>query len=135
MRVVVDTNVIVSGLLKAGTPPAMVLNLVVSESIRLLVDEAVLSEYGTVLGRNKFGFDSEAIADLMSFIRHESEHVVTTPAAKTTADPDDQVFYDIAITGRADYLITGNTAHFPDEGWILTPRRFIEVVRQKPELS
>lgn len=135
MRVVVDTNVIVSGLLKAGTPPAMVLNLAVSESIRMLVNEAVLSEYETVLGRNKFGFDPEAVADLMSFIRHESEHVVTTPAAKTTVDPDDQVFYDISITGHADYLITGNTAHFPDEEWILTPRRFIEVVRQKSGLS
>lgn len=135
MRVVVDTNMIVSGLLKAGTPPAMVLNLAVSESIRMLVNETMLFEYETVLGREKFGFDPDAIAALMSFIRHESEHVVTTPAAKSTADPDDQAFYDIAITGHADYLITGNTVHFPDEEWILTPRRFIEVVRQQPGLS
>jgi putative PIN family toxin of toxin-antitoxin system len=135
MRVVVDTNVIVSGLLKAGTPPAMVSNLVVSESIRMLVNETMLSEYETVLARAKFGFDPDAIAGLMSFIRHESEHVVTTPAAKVTVDPDDQVFYDIAIAGHADYLITGNTAHFPDEEWVLTPRRFIEAVRQTPKLS
>ncbi|MDA3951261.1 MAG: putative toxin-antitoxin system toxin component, PIN family [Spirochaeta sp.] len=135
MRVVVDTNVIVSGLLKAGTPPAMVLNLVISETIRMLVNEAVLSEYETVLGRSKFGFDPEAIADFMSFIRHESEHIVTTPAAKTTTDPDDQVFYDIAITGHAEYLITGNIAHFPDEKWIMTPRQFVEIVREKAEGS
>lgn len=135
MGVVVDTNVIVSGLLKAGTPPAMVLNLAVSETIRMLVDEAVLSEYETVLGRSKFGFDPEAIANLMSFIRHESEHIVATPAAKTTTDPDDQVFYDIAITGHAEYLITGNTAHFPDGKWIVTPRQFVEIIRVKSEGS
>lgn len=113
----------------------MVLNLVISETIRMLVNEAVLSEYETVLGRSKFGFDPEAIADFMSFIRHESEHIVTTPAAKTTTDPDDQVFYDIAITGHADYLITGNPAHFPDEKWIMAPRQFVEIVREKAEGS
>jgi putative PIN family toxin of toxin-antitoxin system len=129
MRVVVDTNVIVSGLLKAGTPPAMVLNLAITETIALLMNEQILAEYETVLNRKKFRFDPGAIADLLSFIRHESEHIVANPAAKTTGDPDDQVFYDISVSGHADYLVTGNTAHFPEENWIVTPRQFIEIVR------
>lgn len=89
-------------------------------------------EHETVLGRKKFSFDPEAITDPMSFIRNESEHVMAIPAGKTTTDSDDQVFYDLAISGRADYLITGIIAHFPEEDWILPPRRFIEIVRERP---
>ena len=128
-RVVIDTNVIVSGLLKAGSPPAMVLNLALSDRIHVLVDESVLSEYEAVLHRKKFGFDPDAVDDVLAFLRFESEHVVATPSAKTTSDPGDQKFYDIAIFGDAAYLITGNQAHFPVEKWIVTPREFVDRYR------
>ena len=127
--VVIDTNVIVSGLLKAESQPAMVLNLAVSDRIRVLVDESVLSEYEAVLHREKFRFDPAAIGDLLTFLRYGSEHVVTTPSAKTTSDPGDQKFYDIAVSGAAAYLITGNRAHFPVEAWIVTPREFVDRYR------
>ena len=128
-RVVIDTNVIVSGLLKDGSQPAMVLNLAVTDRIRMLVDQSVLSEYEMVLHRKKFGFDPDAIGDLLTFLRYESERVVATPSAKTTSDPGDQKFYDIAVSGEATYLITGNQAHFPVEAWIVTPREFVDRYR------
>ena len=129
MRVVIDTNVIVSGLLKAGSPPAMVLNLALTDRIRVLVDESVLSEYEAVLHRKKFGFDPDAVGDVLAFLRFESEHVVATPSTKTTSDPGDQKFYDIAVSGDAAYLITGNRAHFPVEERIVTPREFVDRYR------
>ena len=68
MKVVVDTNVLVSALLRQGTPPAAVLDALLGGELTLLYDERILDEYREVLGRPKFGFEPEKVDALVRFV-------------------------------------------------------------------
>ena len=81
MRLVLDTNVLVSGMLVADNPPGRILDFLRGGKIQLQVDERIIAEYDGVLSRPKFRkyfsiFEKDLIMD---FIREDSEwHVCTT---------------------------------------------------------
>ena len=112
MRVVLDTNVVVSGLLSAYGPPARIVDLVVTGDLVLLFDDRLLSEYEEVLRRSRFGFDAVDVDALLNVIFHEGEAVVPQPLDLQLPDPDDQPFAEVAIVSKAEALITGNIRHF-----------------------
>lgn len=68
MKIVLDTNVLVSGLLSPQGAPATVLRSVLAGSVSICVDERILSEYRIVLARSKFDFDVERVAVLLGFL-------------------------------------------------------------------
>jgi putative PIN family toxin of toxin-antitoxin system len=125
MRVVLDTNVLVSGLLNPNRPPAAVLNLVVNARLVVLYDSRILQEYIEVLHRVKFGFDSGWIDALIDYVQDEGEYISAEPTEQLFQDDFDRAFYEVMITGWADYLITGNGSHFPKDGRIINPREFV----------
>jgi putative PIN family toxin of toxin-antitoxin system len=126
MNVVVDTNVLVSGLINPNGNPAKILNMILNSNLTVLFDERILSEYRNVLKREKFGFSDDLINPLIEFIRSEGISVISEPAALKFTDEDDKKFYEIAITGKADYLITGNKNHFPNKKFIVNPMEFLK---------
>ena len=126
MKIVVDTNVLISGLLNPNGSPAMVLNLIVNDKVTLLMDSRIYSEYSEVLRRPKFNFKDEWINPLLDFIRMEGEFILPEPCSIELLDSDDIVFYEIAKSGKATYLVTGNTKHFPKDKIIKTPKEFLE---------
>ncbi len=109
MRVVLDTNVLVSALLSPEGPPAAIINATLDGTLTALVDNRILFEYEDVLQRERFGFNPQDVRAFLDFFRHESEYVSATPVQLTLNDPDDLPFYEVAKTAKADYLITGNT--------------------------
>lgn len=113
MRVVVDTNVLVSGILRPAGPPGHILDLVLTRRVTLLVSSAVLSEYREVLSREEFGFPKRSVDDLLHFIEAYAEKVIAAGRTLSLPDPQDTAFLLCAIEGRADFLITGNKKHFP----------------------
>ena len=113
MRLVLDTNVLVSGLLRADGPPGRILDGVLSGSYRLLFDDRILDEYIAVLDRPRFGFAPSAVRVLLAFIRDTGELIPTAPLEPRSPDPADQPFLEVAIAGQADALVTGNLRHFP----------------------
>ncbi|MBI5213372.1 MAG: putative toxin-antitoxin system toxin component, PIN family [Nitrospirae bacterium] len=129
MRVVIDTNVLVSGLLSPYGAAAEIVRMVVAGSLDLLYDARIVSEYEEVLSRPKFSFDRAHIDHLMEFIIHFGIPVSAIPLSKHLSDPDDEPFLEVAISGKAECLITGNAAHyhtrFKHKMQILTPRRFL----------
>jgi len=129
IRVVIDTNVVVSALLHASSVPEAVVNLAVSGSVQWVASKPILAEYATVLSRPRLAIDSARAADAMMRIRMAVSLVVPTVAVDAASDPDDNVFLECADAGDADYLVTGNTRHFP-EVWrktrVVTPREFID---------
>ena len=127
MKVVLDTNVVVSGLLSPNGPPALILNLVVNSKIQLLYDNRILQEYIEVLHREKFGFDTPSVDALIRFFLSEGEFIAAEPTAIDFKDEDDRVFYEVMTFGKADFLITGNQAHFPMHTQIVTPSDFLKV--------
>jgi putative PIN family toxin of toxin-antitoxin system len=138
IRVVVDTNVLVSALLTSGGLPEAVVNLAISGEVRWFVSESVLAEYERVLKRPRLAIDSGKVADAISRIRAMVSVVSPTAPVAAASDPDDNQFLECAEAAQANYLVTGNVRHFP-EIWkqtrIVTPREFIEAWTAAPDDS
>jgi predicted nucleic acid-binding protein len=104
--------------------------MVASGNLTLCVDARVLSEYREVLERPKFGFDHDRIAAIIDYIEHHGRVVASTPLSHSLPDPDDEPFLEIAVSGGADYLVTGNAVHFPSKFCqgvrIVSPSDFLE---------
>jgi len=130
MRVVVDTNVIVSGILNPHGSPGRIINALLSESITVLHDDRILSEYREVLLRPAFGFSRSDVEVLLDFLESAGEQVSAEPLALMLPDPSDLPFLEVATSGVADALITGNIKHFrPRRGQhsvlVTTPADFL----------
>lgn len=130
MKVVVDTNVIVSGLLSPFAPPAEIVRMIAGGSLELAYDARILSEYREVLLRPRFGFQLDAIRALLDQIRHRGTAIVGEPLARHLPDPTDEPFLQVALAASAECLITGNLKHFPSKARqnmkVLPPKKFLE---------
>jgi len=135
MFAVIDTNVIVSGLLNPYNPPGRIVDLILSNLIQAVYDDRVLAEYGQVLSRSKFGFKKSEVTDFLSHVQRTGTHVTATPLRgldyQRIRDKDDLPFVEVAAAGAAKIIITGNAAHFRfirDNPWgikILSPAKFM----------
>jgi putative PIN family toxin of toxin-antitoxin system len=130
MRIVLDTNVVVSGLLNEISPPARIVDLCFTGDLELAVDARVLAEYREVLLRPGFAIDPEDIAEFLTLASY-AEHVIGVPLPVTLPDPDDLPFLEVAVAAAVDALVTGNTKHFRARGGtvdilILTPRQLLD---------
>ena len=131
MKVVVDTNVLVSGMLSPGNPPARVLKALTDGRLELCFDDRVLAEYRKVVARKKFPF-SEAFAHKMIGKLEAAGRFIAAPAiAVELPDANDKPFIEVAIAGRVDYLITGNLKDFPEQATrgvsVVSPREFVDL--------
>lgn len=133
MRIVLDTNVLVSGLLSPFGPPAEVVRQVAAARLRLCWDVRILCEYREVLVRPAFGFDRNDVMILLDHIEREGELVTPEPLPVPLPDSDDEPFLAVARTGGVDALVTGNLRHFPEElrhgVVVLSPAELVEVMR------
>jgi len=142
VRIVLDTNVLVSGVLNPHGSPGRVLDIIVSGAVKVLLDDRIIAEYREVLARPRFGFRSDNVEVLIDFIVSEGETVTSVPLALSLPDRDDLPFLEVAVAGKADALVTGNGGHFmPSAGEhqaeVCTPAAFISLWQQehsKPRL-
>ncbi len=136
IRVVLDTNIIVSALLQPLGPPAQVFLLAIGGSIQLCITGDVYAEYEEVIRRPRFRRDEDVIAAILQAIRERSFWVKSTETIRVCVDPDDDIFLECAQAARATYLVTGNTKDFP-ASWldtrIVRPRRFLEIMPGETE--
>lgn len=116
IRVVLDTNIVVSAMLKPDTLPEAVFNLAIDGKIQLCVSEPVLAEYEEVLGRPRLGTDPKKVNFALRQIRKAAQLVAPSRTVTAANDPDDNVFLECAEAARANYLVTGNLRHFPING-------------------
>jgi putative PIN family toxin of toxin-antitoxin system len=129
VKVILDTNVLVSSLLTAG-PPAIIVDLVADGIIIPFYSNPILQEYRDVLSREKLSFDPVQITRLINDIVRIGIAVEGKQLIKNRkVDDDDRIFYDAAVEAEA-YLITGNMRHFPKESFILTPAQFLAVIAE-----
>jgi putative PIN family toxin of toxin-antitoxin system len=132
LKIVLDTNVLVSGILSPHGPPAAVLRALLTERARLCFDERILSEYRDVLTRGKFAFDRELVTELLSFLEAAGFPVLAQPLDLAMPDPADQMFIEVAVFSRADFLVTGNAKHFPKSARVgiavVSPREFLDAL-------
>ena len=133
MRVVLDTNVIVSGLLSAAGPPAWIVEAVLAGDLELALDMAIRQEYEDVLHRPEFRFSPEFVDDLFTAIDQFGFHVAAAPPCPVPLpDPDDEPFLAVAAA-TGSVLVTGNLKHFPSRSRgavsVLTPRQLVDKLR------
>ncbi|MBU1634110.1 putative toxin-antitoxin system toxin component, PIN family [bacterium] len=133
MNIVLDTNVLVSGLLSPFGNSADILRLVLSNRLHLCVDARILTEYREVLHRPKFQFDNSRVEILIDYIHKIGVLINSTPLSNTMSDPDDVPFLEVAVSGGAEYLVTGNIGHFPAKYGnvqIITPAELMTKYRE-----
>jgi putative PIN family toxin of toxin-antitoxin system len=135
MKIVLDTNVLVAGLLSPFGPCAQIARMVSSGDLTLCLDARILSEYDEVLRRPKSRFDPDKVSALMDYIERSGHLVASVPLSTPLPDPDDQPFLEAAIAGQAACLVTGNRAHFPPKPCrpvkILSPTEFLAFYRKQ----
>lgn len=127
MRVVLDTNVIVSALLNPEGTPGAILDLVVAGALVPVFDERILDEYREVVARPEFGFDSAAVDGLIRAIE-AGERIEAPPLELELPDQDDAPFIEVAIAANADAIVTGNRRHFPAScgATVLSPAELLQ---------
>lgn len=133
MKIVLDTNVLVSGLLSAFGPPGEIVRLVTARAVRLCYDARVLGEYRQVLLRPAFPFSPARVESLLDQIQADGEPVEARLLSARLPDPDDEVFLAVALAGQAECLVTGNLKHYPKRHRqgveVVSPRDFVESYR------
>lgn len=128
---VLDTNVLVSALLRSGSVPAKILDEAVGGSVVPLFNDDILAEYEDVLRRKKFPFADREIKTMINAITSRGLRVEAGPVDIVMPDLDDVVFYAVVMEKRKEddaYLVTGNQKHFPKEPFIVTPKEMLDII-------
>lgn len=113
MLVVVDTNVIVSGMLNPNGAPGRVVDLIVANLIQLAFDDRVLSEYEEVLTREPFSFPRRQVLAFLDHIRLNGTIVSPSPLPPGRyPDTTDLPFAEVAIAAGVATTVMGNRSHF-----------------------
>lgn len=133
MRAVLDTNVLVSGLLNPHGTPGQILVAVMAERIEVVYDPRLLTEYRRVLLQREFPFEAADAEEILAVIEDTGPSVASSPLPKPLPHRADEPFLEAAIAGDAEYLVTGNIRHFPArlrQGVkVVSPAEFLDALR------
>lgn len=131
MIVVIDTNVLVSGIINPHGAPAAVLRLIASGKLTVAFDLRILQEYRAVLRNPRFGFKSEHVEEVLDLIEKDGISVIPQPVAASVPDPGDLPFIEVAVASRGSILVTGNRKHYPQKVMpgvkVLSPAEWISL--------
>lgn len=131
LRLVLDTNVVVSAALKPEGLQRTVFLLAITKPARWYVSDAILSEYSSVLAYPQLKIRKRLRQQFLQLIRKHSRAVVPSRLPQVTTDPADNIFIECADAARADYLVTGNQRHFP-RFWkstkIISSKEFLNLI-------
>lgn len=132
VRLVIDTNVLVSGMLSPLGPPGRIVSLLASGQLEPCTDGRLMAEYETVLRRDHLHIDSESVDELLRLIHRYGLSTGAPPLEMDLPHPSDQPFVEVALAGGARCLVTGNGIHFPENLClrvpVVTPAELIKVM-------
>jgi len=128
MRIIIDCNVLISAGLKDGLCRALLRRVV--EEHEIYLSREVLLEYLLVSRREKFKIYKEYLEKLIELLAEISTVIMPNPTKFNLPDRNDKKYIDLAVSVRADFLITGNLIHFPEEKYemteVISPRDFYD---------
>ena len=130
MRVVLDTNVLISACWSPGGLEGRLVALVLKGQLTACVTEAVMTEYRDVVRRPKFSTRTACFETMIACFDKLAELVEPGPAAGAATDPDDNRLLECAHGAAAQWLITGNLRHFPSD-WPTNGRQGTQVVNAR----
>ena len=129
---VLDTNVLVSGLISAKGPQGRLIDAVLARRLQIAFDDRILQEYKDVLARPKFQFKPADVTALWEILPFQC-HLVAMPVDGLQAsDPGDTKFLEVAAATESKILVTGNARHYPQKSRgdivILTPAEAFDCI-------
>ncbi|MEW5952379.1 MAG: putative toxin-antitoxin system toxin component, PIN family [Bacillota bacterium] len=133
MKIVLDTNVLISGLLKPFSTSGLIVRQVAEGTIKIVFDSRILAEYREVLRREKFDFDTELVDILLNQIETEGLLVSGKPIKNKLPDPNDGPFLEVALAMERIIIVTGNKKHFPEvcgKIIVMDPTQFIDYLSE-----
>ena len=110
---VLDTNVIVSGLLVAVGFPGRLLDSVLTGRLRMAYDDRIEAEYREVLARPRFFISPERREAFLAEFKNQDATLAEPWPHSTPPDQDDLPFLEVALQSPDRLLLTGNLKHFP----------------------
>ncbi len=132
--VVIDTNVIVSAMLRCPSIPSSIVACALSGVITPLLNKEIVSEYRSVLMRPKFHLTNEIVDSVINTLEETGIYINSTKLDLNFPDPKDAVFYEVVMEKKKRdeaFLVTGNIKHFPKERFVVTPREMLEIIFKK----
>jgi uncharacterized protein len=130
LRLVIDTNVLVSVAIKPTGLQRTVFLIAISKPARLYVSLPILEEYNEVLARPELRVRKGLRLQLLQLVKNHSHTVAPARRLDVTLDPADNMFLECADAARGDYLVTGNQKHFPrfwKQTKVVTSREFVSL--------
>ncbi len=131
MRVVLDTNILISACWKPDGLEAQTVNLALSGAIVPCVSLEILAEYRDVLFRKKFAALIAPASELLALLEPRALQLRPNQPVHAASDEDDNRFLECAAAAGADFLVTGNLKHYPAT-WgvtkIVNARQFLSAV-------
>lgn len=130
---VIDTNVFVAALLSRHSDSAtiQVVNALFRNGICPLYNPEIIAEYKDVLHRKKFCFPPEAIDAIIRTVQENGISAERIHSSEIFPDPKDIVFYEVALSKKDAYLVSGNTKHFPKSPIVVTPAEMLEILKEQ----
>ncbi len=114
IRAVIDTNVLVSAMISSGGNEALLVMAINQGMFVPCYSAEILEEYSEVLLRPKFDFLPQGVSALIGMFRHRGRDFHPATVSRMSPDPEDDKFIACALAAKADFLITGNKRHFPE---------------------
>jgi len=137
MKVVIDTNILISAVLRDRDPEAVILFIVQQPDIEWLVTAAILQEYQEVLARPRFGISAADYLEWADLLKTSTVLVDISDTISFPRDPKDAPFLACALFGQADYLITGDADIFSIQdslpARVVTVQEFKAQVMSRPD--
>jgi putative PIN family toxin of toxin-antitoxin system len=113
IRAVIDTNVLVSALIKPDSPAGPILRKLGEGNFQLIFSPAVLDELIRVLAypklRKKYKISREDMETVVAILVLRGEMVFPSRSIRVCRDPHDDIFIEAAVSGSADYLVSGDS--------------------------
>ena len=136
MRVVIDTGVLVSGLIRPRGTTGEALLALRDGKFTVLYSNETIMEIIDVLGRDKFRLKyhitPDDISALINLIRLRGEVVIPKQRVADCRDPKDDKFLDVALSGDADYLVSGDLDLLSMNPYrsipVVTPAEFLAMI-------
>ena len=128
LKIVLDTNILVSALWTPAGNASTIVNLIFSDNLIPCFDQSILDEYKAVLSRPRLTFSQDKVNKLINEITSRGLSVTVPPSTIKLPDETDRKFYDVAKFCEA-YLITGNTKHFPNASFITNSANFLQIYK------
>jgi putative PIN family toxin of toxin-antitoxin system len=114
IRVVIDTNILVSAMIASSGNEALVVVAINAGLVTPCFSAEIIEEYSDVLRRPKFRFSTEEISAHLALLRERGNFFAPALISRTSPDPEDDKFIACALAGHADFIVTGNKRHFPE---------------------